>query len=145
MAMVSPRTRVEFDALWARLLGSPPPRLVARAIEADGVLVGMINCFQRPGLPEEGATMTEDGTVRGELDFVGYWLGREHWGRGIATRALAALLDEVKVRPLLARAATSNVASLRVLRRCGFVVIGYRQSLAEARFSACEEALLRLE
>ena len=145
MAMVTPRTRVEFDALWARLLDSPPPRLVARVIEADDVLVGMVNCFQRPGLPEEGAAVDADGTVQGELDYVGYWLAREHWGRGIATRALAALLQEVKTRPLRARAAVTNVASLRVLERCGFVISGYWDSSADARFSACREALLRLD
>ncbi|HRG95098.1 MAG TPA: GNAT family N-acetyltransferase [Polyangiaceae bacterium] len=139
MAVVIPRSRAEFMAHWERLLRAPPPRLVARAIEADGVLVGMVNCFQRPGLPEEGAG-------EAELDFVGYWLARAHWGRGIATRALAALLREVTARPLHARAATSNTASLLVLERCGFRVIGYRRSSeGDARFPVCEEALLRLD
>ena len=145
MAAVSPRSRADFDAHWTRLLTSPPPRLVLRAIEADGAMVGTINCFQRAGLPEEGATVGPDGAVVGELDYVGYWLAREHWGRGIATRALAAILEEVTARPLHARAAASNVASIRVLLRCGFEVIGYRQAPDEgARFPACEEALLRL-
>ncbi|HQY60089.1 MAG: GNAT family N-acetyltransferase [Myxococcales bacterium] len=146
VAVVTPRSRAEFDAHWGRLLRSPPPGLVARAIEADGVLVGMINCFRRLGLPEEGARVGPSGEVEGELDFVGYWIARAHWGRGIATRALAAILREVTVRPVHARAATSNRASLRVLERGGFQVIGYRRSSeGDTRFPVCEEALLRLD
>ncbi len=33
---------------------------------------------------------------------VGYWFGRQYWGKGVATRALAAFLDHVAVRPLYA-------------------------------------------
>lgn len=144
MAMVTPRTREEFDAHWDRLLNQPPPGLVARAIEADGELVGSVNCFQRPGLPEEGATVNAAGEVEGELDFVGYRIARAHWGRGIATRALAALLAEVRVRPLRSRVASTNIASLRVLERCGFIITGRRDAPAEGRFPACEEVHLRL-
>ncbi|MBI5354093.1 MAG: GNAT family N-acetyltransferase [Chloroflexi bacterium] len=53
---------------------------------------------------------------------VGYWLGREYWGKGIATAALTELLALIKIRPLYARVATRNVASRRVLEKCGFVV-----------------------
>lgn len=49
------------------------------------------------------------------------------------------------MRPLRARAASSNTASNRVLERCGFAVTAYRESPADARFPACEEALLRIE
>ena len=54
---------------------------------------------------------------------VGYWLGRAYWGRGIATRALTAFLGELPTRPLFARAAKDNRASLRVLEKCGCVVL----------------------
>jgi RimJ/RimL family protein N-acetyltransferase len=53
---------------------------------------------------------------------VGYWVGREFWGRGIATRALAAFLDEVSERPIYAGVADTNLASIRVLEKCGFTV-----------------------
>jgi RimJ/RimL family protein N-acetyltransferase len=43
---------------------------------------------------------------------------------GIATRALAAYLEVERVRPLYARVAQHNVASIRVLEKCGFVVCG---------------------
>lgn len=38
--------------------------------------------------------------ISGERE-VGYWLGREFWGKGIATRALSAFLTQVLVRPAL--------------------------------------------
>jgi RimJ/RimL family protein N-acetyltransferase len=82
-------------------------------------------------LPDETAfkrTIDVDGQVAGnvvswEADgrrMVGYWIGREFWGRGVATRALSAFLDEVTTRPLYAHVATTNVASIRVLEKCGF-------------------------
>lgn len=52
---------------------------------------------------------------------VGYWIGKEFWSRGIASAALAELLREVKTRPLFAQVANHNVASKRVLEKCGFV------------------------
>ncbi len=51
---------------------------------------------------------------------VGYWIGRDHWGRGVATAGLALFLDEVTARPLHAYAATHNTGSIRVLVKCGF-------------------------
>jgi RimJ/RimL family protein N-acetyltransferase len=52
---------------------------------------------------------------------VGYWLGGEWWGRGIATAALSQLLGHVPQRPLHACVAPHNAGSLRVLEKCGFV------------------------
>ena len=49
-----------------------------------------------------------------------YWLGKEFWGRGIATQALALFLDVVSVRPVYARVAKDNVGSIRVLEKNGF-------------------------
>jgi RimJ/RimL family protein N-acetyltransferase len=41
-------------------------------------------------------------------------------GRGVATQALAAFLGLEPVRPLYAGVAKHNVASIRVLQKCGF-------------------------
>ena len=76
---------------------------------------------------------------------VGYWLGREFWGKGIATRALAAFLEIVTVRPLYARAAKDNIGSRRVLEKCGFAVIGEDKGYAHARSKEIEEVVLRLD
>jgi RimJ/RimL family protein N-acetyltransferase len=65
---------------------------------------------------------------------VGYWLGREFWGRGIASAALAEFLKEVKSRPLYAHVANHNAASKRVLEKCGFVLLdeGIKMSVFKA-------------
>ncbi|HEX5689187.1 MAG TPA: GNAT family N-acetyltransferase [Roseiflexaceae bacterium] len=52
---------------------------------------------------------------------IGYWLGRQFWGQGIATQAVAAFLEIVTTRPLYAYAVAHNVASRRVLEKCGFL------------------------
>jgi RimJ/RimL family protein N-acetyltransferase len=56
---------------------------------------------------------------------VGYWIGREYWGKGVATEALSQFLAHVEVRrPLHAAVAKHNVGSIRVLEKCGFAVVG---------------------
>lgn len=125
MAAVYPRSAEVFELRWADILGDP--RSIAKAIVADGGVVGSIGCFKMEG-----------------LDAVGYWIAREYWGRGIATRALALLLEEVTIRPLHAQVARHNAASMRVLERCGFVVTGYREAPGDARYAACEVADLML-
>ena len=98
-----------------------------RAVFLDGQMVGYISCF-----PMDGE------------DHVGYWIDRAYWGMGIASRALHLLLGEVTKRPLVATAATSNGASLRVLQKCGFVVEEVRHAPATDRYPECEEAVLVL-
>ncbi len=76
---------------------------------------------------------------------VGYWLGREYWGRGIATRALRAMLECVPRRPLYAHVARSNAASRRVLEKCGFRIVSADRTLAGLPGEPVEEFLLRLD
>jgi RimJ/RimL family protein N-acetyltransferase len=51
---------------------------------------------------------------------VGYWLGRAHWGKGIASRALGEFPRIETRRPLHARVLKTNRASIRVLEKNGF-------------------------
>ncbi len=126
MAVVNPRDQESFDDHWRKVLSATS--VVTRTIVADGEVVGSVSCF-----PMEG------------LDSVGYWIAREHWGKGIASRAVALLLEEVPQRPLHARAARTNIASIRVLTKNGFAITGYQHSPATERFPECEEAILVLE
>ena len=105
MAGVPSRDRPGFDAHWRRILANEGT--VIRVIDVDGEVVGHVLSW-----PAEGRR------------YVGYWLGREFWGRGLATAALAEYLREVRERPLHALVSTDNVASIRVLEKCGFVEIG---------------------
>lgn len=106
MAAFPARDRAAFDAHWAtNILGNPSA--ITRTIVADGIVAGNIGSW------------TQDG-----VRLVGYWIGRAHWGRGIATRALAAFLHQVTERPIHAHVASHNVGSIRVLEKCGFHVEG---------------------
>src|SRR5262249_40097648 len=71
-----------------------------------------------------------------------YWVGRDHWGRGVATRALAAFVGGLAARPLYARAAADNMASIRALEKCGFVLVGRERGFANARGAEIEEVVL---
>ncbi len=64
---------------------------------------------------------------------VGYWIGEPFWGRGIASQALRAVTHHAVARHRLTRVYAlpfaHNLASCRVLEKCGFVVEGcLRQS-----------------
>jgi RimJ/RimL family protein N-acetyltransferase len=126
LAATIPRSVDAFEAHWGNALGDP--NVVSKAISVGHVLAGCISCFKHDG-----------------LNNVGYWLGKDFWGKGIASRALSLLLNEIQSRPLYARVATSNPASLRVLQKCGFVVQSVRASPADDRYLECEEALLVLK
>ena len=56
---------------------------------------------------------------------IGYWYGREFWGRGIATAALRKVLEKAAADPAVRRVEATafalNGASLRVMEKCGFV------------------------
>lgn len=75
---------------------------------------------------------------------VGYWLDEAFWGQGIATAALRQFLPQLPDRPLRARVAQDNAASLRVLQKCGFVITGEDRGFAHARGEEIAEYLLTL-
>lgn len=59
---------------------------------------------------------------------IGYWLGTEYWGRGIATEAVTLVSDWAfgahHLLRIFAQPFTSNVASRRVLEKAGYVLEG---------------------
>ncbi len=75
---------------------------------------------------------------------VGYWLGRDFWGKGVATQALTEFLQALKERPLYAHAAKDNVGSIRVLQKCGFVITSEGKGFAKARGAEIEEYIFTL-
>ena len=122
----NPADRTAFDVHMAKV--RTLPEVTTRAVTVDGRLAGSIASF----------------VVDGDTE-VTYWIDRSFWGRGIAGRALALLLESVRVRPVFARAASDNVRSLKVLQRAGFAIIGTAISFANARNKEIEETILRLD
>jgi RimJ/RimL family protein N-acetyltransferase len=100
--------------------GATPTTLFAT--DVDGVLAGGIGYLLRTDVERIGAE-------------VGYWLGREFWGRGIGTAALRlltvrAFASHPELRRLFAVPFASNLASARVLEKAGYVREGtMRQSV----------------
>jgi RimJ/RimL family protein N-acetyltransferase len=103
------------------------PSNVTRTVLVDDRLAGYVVKFEMFGKPS-----------------VAYWLGREFWGRGVATHALRNFLTEIPERPLHARVAADNHASIRVLEKCGFSVVGRERAFANARNAEVDELLFEL-
>lgn len=108
---------------------APRPRrastAVTQTILLDGQVAGYIGSW-----PQDGVRL------------VGYWLGKDHWGKGVATRSLAAFLRLVSERPLHAHVATHNIGSIRVLEKCGFSL--EREETVEVAGKAVTELVLVL-
>lgn len=104
MAAFPARDRASFDAHWERnILGNPDA--IVQTIVVDGEVAGNIGSWRQD-----------------DARFVGYWIGKQYWGKGVATRALSAFLHHVIDRPLNAHVVQHNVGSIRVLEKCGFRV-----------------------
>lgn len=99
MAGIQPQTWARFFVVWTL------PDVISRAVVADGEIVGSISVFKRDDVLE-----------------MGYIIDRAHWGRGIATRAVEAMLRVVAERPIFAVVSDANRGSRRVLEKTGFAV-----------------------
>lgn len=79
------------------------------------------------------------------LAFVAYELHSRHWRQGIATRAVSAVLDELRttygVQLFVAVLKSRNDRSLGLLRKLGFVPVDAAQ---RSRFQAGEDELVML-
>jgi RimJ/RimL family protein N-acetyltransferase len=101
MAAFPSRDRDAFMAHWAKIMRNKSG--ILNTVLADDTVVGNVVCWEADGKWN-----------------IGYWLGKAHWGKGIATAALAQFLARIEPRPVYAHVARHNVASLRVLQKCGF-------------------------
>jgi RimJ/RimL family protein N-acetyltransferase len=119
MAAFPARDRQAFMAHWARILADAT--VAKQTILVGGQVAGNIGSWEQSGKRE-----------------VGYWLGKQYWGRGVATAALAAFLKHVQARPLFAHVAKHNLASRRVLEKCGFLCCGEEDDEFILKLSADE-------
>lgn len=115
-----------FHDHWTRILGEGGNVIQCITLPSD-LVVGYVSSFEQFGERE-----------------VSYWVDRAHWNKRIATEALLRFLPQIATRPLYARAAKDNVASRRVLEKCGFVITGEGSGFANARQADTEEWIFTL-
>jgi RimJ/RimL family protein N-acetyltransferase len=126
MASFPSRGERAFMAHWkTRVLGDDS--VLVKTILFNGEVAGNIVCFEQLGDRE-----------------VGYWLGKDYWGKGIATRALGEFLKQIETRPLYAHVAKHNIGSRRVLEKCGFIVSGEERFFSQILGKDIEEYILVL-
>lgn len=124
-AFVDPEAARDADAFarkYRRILADDAT--VNRIVEVDGEAIGSVAVFP----------------MEGDIELT-YWIRKDWWGRGVATAAVAALLTEVKHRPIHARAVADNTGSVRVLERNGFARIGTDEGFAPARHTDVTELI----
>ena len=121
-----PTNRDVFTAHWNRILANAT--VIIKTIVFDEYVVGYVLSYENAGKPE-----------------VTYWIGKEFWGKGLATQALSGFLAHGnKIRPIYARVAKDNIGSLRVLEKCRFTITGEDKGIANARGEEVEEFILKL-
>jgi ribosomal-protein-alanine N-acetyltransferase len=88
------------------------------AIEADGVFAG-------------GIGLILNGDVYVKSAELGYWIGADYWGRGIASEAVRQMVDHCfrsfDIVRIYAEVFEGNKASMRVLEKNSFYLEGVRR------------------
>jgi RimJ/RimL family protein N-acetyltransferase len=124
MASFPSRDRRSFFAHWtAHVLGNPAAN--NRTILVDQRVVGHVGAWTDAASGQR---------------LLCYWLGREFWGRGIASAATRTFLGMEIVRPLFAQVAGHNAGSIRVLEKAGFARFG--EDLSAHRDEAADQELV---
>jgi len=103
------------DAKWWIETGSKANNAVTKVIEYEGEFVGSIGIHPQAGW-------------RSHIAEIGYWIGEEYWGKGLATLALKIMTEFAFSNPALkklyAPVLGANGGSKRVLEKCGYVLEG---------------------
>jgi len=120
----SPYTLEDADR-WIDYCAGMEDAIASLAIVVDGEACGGVGMERRSDLERRTAE-------------VGYWLGREYWGRGLVARCLASLTEfafaERDFERLEATVIAEHVASVRVLEKAGYTLEGRRErALYKAR------------
>lgn len=125
MAALPSRDQEAFMAHWTNNVMRNENGVV-RTVLFDGQVAGNIVSWEQSGHWE-----------------VAYWLGKEYWGKGIATQALSEFLQIVNHRPLFAHVVKHNIASQRVLQKCGFAILSEEKFVEDG--TEIEEFIMKLE
>ncbi|WP_106752604.1 GNAT family N-acetyltransferase [Pannonibacter carbonis] len=110
-----------------------------------------------PDIEEIGFAIDHDGGLVGAISFralhetpvIGYWLGRPYWGQGLMGEAMLAALGWLfatrEVAAVEASVMQENPASVALLRKAGFAIIGSEDCSSLSRCAAVPAVRLRLE
>jgi ribosomal-protein-alanine N-acetyltransferase len=108
-----PHPYTQSDAEWWIRTGSKQNGAITRVIEYKGLFVGSVGINPQTGW-------------RDHLGEIGYWVAEEHWGKGIASAALRQMTNygftSRQFRKLYAPVLSPNIASMRVLEKCGYML-----------------------
>lgn len=110
---------------------------IARQRAAGDVLSFVVT--ENGGFAGTAASFTIDGDRE-----VTYWIARHAWGRGVATQALRLLISREPIRPLFARVAAHNAASVAVLTKAGFTEVSRNVDYAPGAGRDVEEIVFTL-
>ena len=120
-----PTDEAAFNSHMAKVLTDDT--VVMQTISLDGSVTGYLTKYDLDGEPQ-----------------IGFVLGRDFWGKGIATDSLREFLALVTVRPIYARTAFDNVASMNVLQKLGYVRTTEAEYFSHARGNDIVEVLWTL-
>lgn len=103
------------------MLSSDKNTVFAFAVVCDGEVVGSIGIFRQSNIHFKTAEL-------------GYYIGEDFWNKGIATDSVKKACDYVfensDILRIYAEPFARNIASCRVLEKCGFVLEGVLHSNA---------------
>ena len=126
MAAFPPRSLDEFMNHWKiNVLGNASSQ--NKAIVVNRKLAGYVTSWKQD-----------------EKRLLAYWIGKEHWGRGIATQSLFDFLSLLRERPVYALVAKHNIGSIRVLEKCGFNRVDQVSSESLSESQRVEESFMEL-
>ena len=125
-----PHTDLEQTREWLdSMIASTPQESDDFVITLGGETIGKIGAYRLP-------------------DF-GYILGSRHWGLGLASEAMAAFLPHAFARPDVPRLSVDidprNEASIRLVKRYGFVETGRASGTWTTHIGLCDSVYLALE
>jgi RimJ/RimL family protein N-acetyltransferase len=111
------------------------PRRFAIALRETDLLIG--------GVGLDGSTGDDS-----EEPALGYWVGQPHWGNGYAREAVGAVIDyglrTLGMPTIRAYTDPSNLASQKILLRCGLEPVGEIELIRPTRNGARRAPLFRI-
>lgn len=126
---------------------SPNPPKITRKLEEKWIKKTIAN-YKKKKPTEYNLAVTLDNVYIGnmgthKIDYenetieVGYWIGKDYWKNGNATRALKLFIKELnkkfKLKRISGYAFTFNPASKRVMEKCGFKLEGIRRKIKKGK------------